>query len=268
MILDAAGRTDVGRARRVNQDAFLAASPLYVVADGMGGHSAGEVASALALETFRSRLRTSAPTRATVVEAVRAANEAVRERARAEPTMDGMGTTLTGLVEGVIDGEACLIAFSVGDSRLYRLRGRELLQVSLDHSVTAELVRAGQLTSREADTDHRQHIITRAVGVAADIEVDSWLLTPWEGDVYLLCSDGLTNELDAANVLQLLAEAASADEACGQLISAALTAGGRDNVSTVVVRVQSLAAGAAQDETVPGAAVRQRVAQLYPERSA
>jgi serine/threonine protein phosphatase PrpC len=225
--------TSIGHVRRVNEDSYLALPPLYAVADGMGGHGAGDVASRLAVgELAKCVVSGRALYAESVLVALDDANRVVIEQDEA----NGMGTTITGLA-GVetVDG-ARLMVFNVGDSRVYRLTGGRLDQVSVDHSEVQELVRAGALTREQARTHPRRNIVTRALGSDAILRPDHWLLPVIAGDRYLLCSDGLFGELPDEEILPLFA-AADPQRAATTLVAAADDAGGHDNTTVIVVDV-------------------------------
>lgn len=230
--------THVGRIRDVNQDDVASGDDVYVVADGMGGHRGGEVASTVATAAVVQGF--TGPDRASLVHAVRLANRAVLERAAADPELSGMGTTLCALA--VVDGPGgqggpdALAVVNIGDSRVYRLDAGGLVRVSDDHSLVADLVRAGELTPDEAAVHPQRNILTRALGIEADPTIDSWELLPALGDRFLLCSDGLFNELDDVRISELLGDG-PAHEVAGRLVAEAVVEGGHDNVTALVVEV-------------------------------
>ncbi len=243
-----AGVTDVGRVRGANQDDYGSAPGLHVLADGMGGHRGGEVASAEAvaatLEGFKAR------TREGLARAVHDANRAVLVRASGDSGLSGMGTTLCALaaVAGEDGGGAIAVA-NVGDSRVYRHSKGILEQVSDDHSLVADLVRAGELSADEAARHPQRNILTRALGIEADLVVDTWELVPVEGDRYLLCSDGLVNELDDSAIGRVLGVHARREDAAVELVRRAVDAGGHDNVTVLVVDVVGAPPLAPGDDT-------------------
>lgn len=237
-----AGRSDVGRLRDSNEDAWFVGRRVLVVADGLGGHAAGEVASQLAVEQLAALDERADSSWADAVDSARAAlrdavvagNRAIREAAAADPARAGMGTTVTAAV--VVDAQLCLA--HVGDSRAYLLREGTLRQLTEDHSHVAELIRAGQITPAQARTHPYRAVITRALGLEDDVAVDTpapVALAP--GDVVLLCSDGLTEPLTDEEIAEVLAGADDPDRACGALVDAANAAGGPDNVTVVVAAV-------------------------------
>jgi protein phosphatase len=230
--------SDTGRERRANEDSYLARSPIFVVADGMGGARAGEVASRTAVELFASGLdeRIAAPEER-LARRVQDANERIHELSRADSRRAGMGTTLTAVHVGA---EELAIAH-VGDSRAYRLRDGGLTLLTEDHSLVAELVRQGKLTESEAEEHPQRSIITRALGPEPVVLVDTLSVRAQAGDVYLLCSDGLTSMLGDDRVRELLAGAATLEQAGIALIDAANEAGGRDNITVVLLRLDALA---------------------------
>jgi PPM family protein phosphatase len=225
--------TSTGRVRRVNEDSYLALPPLYAVADGMGGHGAGDVASRLAIEEL---VKCVIPGRAldaeTVLAALRDANRVIIERDEA----NGMGTTITGLAGVDTASGTQLMVFNVGDSRVYRLAAGHLDQMSVDHSEVQELVRAGALTAEQARTHPRRNIVTRALGSDTVLRADHWLLPAIAGDRYLLCSDGLFGELLDEEIRELLATG-DPQWAATSLVEAADVAGGRDNTTAIVVDI-------------------------------
>jgi serine/threonine protein phosphatase PrpC len=230
-----AGATDTGLVRQSNQDAIYVDETLAMVADGMGGHAAGEVASAMATELIRDGFKTN-PTVEGLYHAINAANMAVLSDARHNPDHFGMGTTViaVGLTR---DGEGVTspTLFHVGDSRAYQLRDGALRQLSDDHSVAEEWVRMGRLTPEEAAVHPRRHQLTRGVGVEDTIAIDVLSLHAEPGDRILLCSDGLSNELDNDTLARLASVPFTLDEAVAQLVETAKQAGGRDNISAVLM---------------------------------
>ena len=234
--LRGASATDVGQVRPVNQDSLLVADGLFVVADGMGGHRGGEVASDVAVRTLVEEFDGGSPEGLRA--AVERANRAVVAHAEDDPTVKGMGTTVCALAAVSVDGQELLAAVNVGDSRLYLCR-REggLEQVTEDHSLVATLERQGQLTAEEAAVHPHRNILTRALGIDAKVLVDLFELRPLGGDRYLLCSDGLFNEVSEPVIEETLRELADPQEAADRLVQMANAAGGRDNISVVVVDV-------------------------------
>lgn len=242
-----AAGTHVGVTRQVNQDSYATAPGLAVVADGMGGHRGGEVASAIAAKEMISRF--DAPELDALVTGVGHANRRILDEAAADPKLHGMGTTVValGLID-VADGVA-LGAINVGDSRMYRLTGNVLEQLTEDHSLVEALVREGRITAAEAKVHPQRNIVTRALGVIEHVEVDSFHFVPKIGDRYLLCSDGLFNEVDANTIAAILATEADPEAATQKLIAAANEGGGRDNITTVIADVV-----AAEDASMPSKA--------------
>jgi protein phosphatase len=230
-----AAATDTGLVRESNQDAIFVDDSLAIVADGMGGHAAGEVASALAVEVIYDGYLND-PTVEGLHSAVEAANRAVLREARENPEHFGMGTTA--IVLGLTHDEAGVVSptlFHVGDSRAYQLRDGALRQLSEDHSVAEEWVRMGRLTPEEAATHPRRHQLTRGVGVEESIDIDVMSVIAMPGDRVLLCSDGLSNELSNEELARLASSPVPLDEAVTHLIAAARHAGGRDNISVVLL---------------------------------
>jgi PPM family protein phosphatase len=228
--------TDTGRQRRANEDSLLARSPLFVVADGMGGAQAGEVASRIAVEFFQHGLENTTDAEASLATHALAANARIHELSQANAEHAGMGTTLTAVYVGI---EEVSIAH-VGDSRAYCLRDGELLRLTDDHSLVDELIRQGKLTPEEAVEHPQRSVITRALGPEATVEIDTRSYRARDGDVYLLCSDGLTTMVPDVLLAELLLAHPRLREAGEALIAAANEAGGRDNITVVLLRVEEL----------------------------
>jgi len=235
------GASDVGQVRQVNQDSMLLGSAIFVVADGMGGHAGGEVASRLTVETMEEELEGGdAPGLHRVLDlvtAVQAANDRVWEHSEQDPALAGMGTTVVaiGLVEEA--GETRLAIVNVGDSRAYRLSEGHLDQISEDHSLVGELYREGRISADEAQHHPQKNIVTRAVGIEQFVDVDEFQVLPRTGDRYLLCSDGLTDEVAEGDIAEVLRTVDDPDEAAELLVQQANRNGGRDNITVVVVDV-------------------------------
>jgi PPM family protein phosphatase len=234
----AGAATDVGQLRTINQDNTLVADDVFAVADGMGGHRGGEVASAVAVDALRQHFRDRTPM--SLVDAVREANHAVVTRAQGDPDLRGMGTTLCALarVERE-DGDEVLTIVNVGDSRAYLLKKGEaaLVQISEDHSLVQQLVRQGQLEPDAAATHPQRNILTRALGIDRDVKPDAFVLLPVRGDRYVLCSDGLFNEVTEERIAQVLRQTADPRQAAQLLVHLANEGGGRDNISVVIVDI-------------------------------
>ncbi|HEY9307142.1 MAG TPA: protein phosphatase 2C domain-containing protein [Microbacterium sp.] len=225
--------TDAGLRRRINEDSYIAASPLFLVADGMGGHNAGEIASAAVIEEFA----TLAGRQSLTIDEVQTAVTASRRRVAMLPpgAGAGAGTTLAGVVIADVDGEGYWLAINLGDSRTYRLSEGRFEQVSVDHSVVQELVDSGQLAADAAERDSRRNVITRAIGAGSDSEPDYWLLPAEEGDRILVCSDGLSGELDRDALHAILLTETDPQAAATRLVHEAMVRGGRDNITALVV---------------------------------
>jgi len=260
--------THEGRVRPQNEDNLLAIDGVYVVADGMGGHEAGEVASQIAVDRVRADLdragqgRDGLPEASAVVESISNANGDIFRAAIANPGQAGMGTTVTaiavigdqlagrgapnldvnddpGEVTPVVPAEPseALVLANVGDARTYLLRHDRLRRVTIDHSYVQELVSTGHISEDEARTHPRRNIITRALGIEPDVKVDWWTLPLIRGDRFLLCSDGLVDEIDDATIKQTLTSLTDPQKACDRLVDQANEAGGRDNITVIVVDV-------------------------------
>lgn len=234
--------THRGRVRDHNEDSVLAEGTVAVVADGMGGHAAGEVASAIVTETVAELLQPEvegSPRRADVVAALERANERIRESARRHREQAGMGTTATGMAL-VADGDREQWAvFNVGDSRVYRLVAGALEQLTTDHSEVQEMVQAGVISQEEAAVHPLRNLITRSLGLDPMPEVDVRLLPAEPGERFLVCSDGLSNELSSDAMAAIVAGATGPQEAADALVRAAVEAGGRDNVTVVVLETEA-----------------------------
>ncbi len=234
--LRAGSSTDIGRVRTTNQDQFLVTDELFAVADGMGGHAAGEVASLTAVEALRATYEEADGSEG-LVAAAHQANRSIFERAQGNPELHGMGTTLVAVALVNEGNEDRLAIVNVGDSRVYLLRQGELEQLTTDHSLVQELVDDGQLTEAEATVHPQRHVLTRALGVDIDVNVDLLQVLPLKGDRLLLCSDGLVRELSDVQVASIMRRLADPDEAARELVAAANNRGGNDNVTVVIVDV-------------------------------
>lgn len=228
-------RTDTGRQRNANEDSFFARAPIFVVADGMGGAQAGEVASKAAADAFDRDLP-EAPPEQVLRETIEAANRRIHDHARSDPSLAGMGTTITAAIVDAA-GEEVAIGH-VGDSRAYRLRGGRLEQLTRDHSLVEELRRKGQLTEAQAEDHPQRSIITRALGPEPNVQVDVQTVPAQAGDVFLLCSDGLTTMLPDERIAHLLGGAGSMTAAVRALVDEANEAGGRDNITALAFRLE------------------------------
>ncbi|HTA97002.1 MAG TPA: Stp1/IreP family PP2C-type Ser/Thr phosphatase [Solirubrobacteraceae bacterium] len=228
--------TDTGLQRRANEDSLLVRSPLFVVADGMGGAQAGEVASSVAVDTFRAGLEDGEDPERSLVAQVEQANSRINELSHSNAEHAGMGTTIT----AVYVGEQDVAIAHVGDSRAYCMRDGELLRLTDDHSLVDELIRQGKLTPEEAEEHPQRSVITRALGPEASVEVDVRSFRGRPGDVYLLCSDGLTTMVGEAELLRLLALHERLADAGEALIAAANGAGGKDNITVVLLRLEEV----------------------------
>jgi PPM family protein phosphatase len=229
--------TDIGRARDSNEDRAAAGDTLFAVADGMGGHVGGEVAARLAIDTLQTAYDRN-PTVAGLREAFVAANSAIWDQSLQVEQLRGMGTTLTaaGLTVGS-DGRDLMCLANVGDSRAYLMSGGQVRQITADHSLAEERVRHGEMTEAEAEVHPHRHILTRALGVSPEVDVDLWELHVKTGDRLLLCSDGLTNEVGIDQISQVLESVKDPRKAARALVDRANAHGGSDNVTVVVVDV-------------------------------
>lgn len=236
VVLDAGVATDVGHKRVVNEDSALVAFPLFAVADGMGGHEAGDRASRAVVEALAPLEGADDLDPQRLAEALQAAQSAVVDIS--DGTQRGAGSTLTGAAVHVRDGVAYWLVFNVGDSRVYRFRDGGLEQLTVDHSVVQQLLDEGALDPSEVATFRGRNVITRAMG-AEDSDADFWLHPIVDGERLVLCSDGLSGEVDDAAIAATLASTPGSQAAAQALVDAALAAGGRDNVTVVVLGVVS-----------------------------
>jgi protein phosphatase len=248
-ITDQAYATDTGRQRSANEDSVFVRAPIFVIADGMGGAQAGEVASKTSAESFDRDLPAGPPERV-LKHTIEDANREIHRLARTDPNLAGMGTTTTA---AILDEKAEEVAIGhVGDSRAYRLRRGKLERLTRDHSLVEEMRRKGQLTEAQAEDHPQRSIITRALGPEPEVEVDLQTVPAQAGDIFLICSDGLTTMLDDDHIERLLARATSMPNAVRALVDEANRAGGRDNISVVAFKVVD-AAEPALDSASEGA---------------
>jgi len=220
--------TDIGQVREGNEDSFLVVAPLYAVADGMGGHRGGEVASSLALETVQGMFERR---EGSLADQVVEANRAVFDRSKNDRTVSGMGTTLTA---ALVDGSRVHLVH-VGDSRAYLLRGGELAQLTEDHTLVHRMVMEGEISQEEAETHPHRSILTRALGVDESVQVDEGDVEVSDGDRLLLCTDGLTGMVPEGQIREILLESADPQEAVEKLVKVANRAGGIDNITAVIL---------------------------------
>jgi protein phosphatase len=257
--------TDTGRQRRANEDSLLARAPLFVVADGMGGAQAGEVASRIAVESFEPGLPETSHPELELAELARAANARIHELSHSNAEHAGMGTTLT----AVYVGEQEVAIAHVGDSRAYCLRDGQLLRLTDDHSLVDELLRQGRLTPEEAVEHPQRSVITRALGPEGKVEVDTRSFRARAGDVYLICSDGLTTMISEEQIAAALLAHTRLRDAGEALIAAANQAGGRDNITVLLIRLEDVQVGqaptGAEQATMVGLPVVPNPPVSFPE---
>ena len=255
-VAEAVHRTDTGRQRNANEDALFSRAPVFAVADGMGGAQAGEVASRLAVEVFEPEPADGVGPEAYLRGTVQEANRLIFEHAQGDASRSGMGTTLTA---AIVSGDE--VSFGhVGDSRAYLYRDGELSQLTNDHSLVEELRRQGKLTRDQAADHPQRSVITRALGPEPQVAVDTMSVRGRHGDVYVLCSDGLTTMISDDELASILARSEDLDAAARSLVRAANDRGGRDNITVVLFRVEDteLPAGATEEGvTLVGAAAEQ-----------
>jgi PPM family protein phosphatase len=233
VVAEEAHKTDTGRQRHANEDSYFASSPVFAVADGMGGAQAGEVASRIAAGAFEQERDVEAPAETQLEGLAKSANREIHELAQRDSSRAGMGTTLTA---ALVDGNEVSLGH-VGDSRAYVLRDGQLKRLTKDHSLVEELRRQGRLTEAEAEEHPQRSIITRALGPEADVNVDTMTFPAKSGDVFLLCSDGLTTMVSDGQIAQILSESKTLRSGVNKLIDAANAQGGRDNITAVAFRL-------------------------------
>lgn len=231
-----AAATDTGRRREANQDALLAAYPLFVVADGMGGHIGGEIASASTVDRLKPIAESGKVTSKSIEKAL---SRAVKDIAsHPETTDEGTGTTVTGVFLEILDADVHWVTLNIGDSRVYLVRDGAIVQITTDHSVVQELVASGRLSPEEAENHPYGNVITRAVGPSESVTPDYVRLDVVDGDRFVICSDGLTKELTDYGIQHFLREHADPADAVTAMLEAALENGGRDNISIIVLDVK------------------------------
>ena len=236
MTLRTAHLTHPGRKRRHNEDSYVHQPPLFAIADGMGGAKAGEVASGLAVQALELRPDVSGDGESYVVDLIQEANRRVYDRAHEDAEASGMGTTMT---VALVDAEHGRVVFGhVGDSRAYRIRHDQLEQLTDDHSLVGELIRSGKLTREEAEVHPQRSVITRALGTDPNVDVDTFAVETQPGDIFLLCSDGLSGMVSDQKILQIVRDnRRNLSEAAKALVAAANRGGGDDNITVVVFEV-------------------------------
>jgi PPM family protein phosphatase len=236
--------SDTGRRRRRNEDNYVVAPPLFAVADGMGGAQAGEVASQLAASALEAGDSDGLAGTKRIDSLIQEANRRIYDRATTDPTASGMGTTMTvALVEGMT-----VAIGHVGDSRAYLVRGEQMEQLTEDHSLVNELLKTGKLSEEEAQIHPQRSVITRAVGTDPDVDVDGFTIEAEDGDVFLICSDGLSDMVEDEEILELVhANRDDLDQAVKALVAAANRGGGEDNITAVAFQISSEAAPNLED---------------------
>jgi protein phosphatase len=244
-----AAATDTGRRRAVNEDSYVAQSPIFAVADGMGGHSSGDLASAAVVTRLAEMVGEGFATTRAIDRALEKATDDIE--VVGEDSERGVGTTVTGVVLTLQGGEPYFAVFNIGDSRVYQFERNELRQVTVDHSVVQEMVDSGLIDRTQADNHPDSNVITRAVGFNMPPTADYWMLPLRPGFRLLICSDGLTKELPDDRLRLHLAAGLSARETAHALVDAALASGGRDNITTIVLDVVDAPREFELDSTAP-----------------
>jgi protein phosphatase len=252
-VAEQAYKTDTGRQRHANEDSYFAQAPVFAVADGMGGAQAGEVASRIAAGAFEQGVDADASAEGQLEQIAQGANREIHDLAQKDSSRAGMGTTLTAAL--VHDDEVAL--GHVGDSRAYVLRDGELKRLTKDHSLVEELRRQGRLTEEQAEEHPQRSIITRALGPEPEVNVDTMTYPAKDGDIFLLCSDGLTTMVSDEQIKEILSQDRSLRSAVNKLIDAANSGGGRDNITAVVFRL----AEEGEEEVDEGATLISRTAE-------
>jgi protein phosphatase len=241
---DYAGLTDTGRKRRRNEDAYVVAPPLFGVADGMGGAQAGELASGLAAAAMREADANGSGEQR-ISDLIQEANRRVHDRASTDAAASGMGTTMT---VALVEPDGRVVFGHVGDSRAYVLRENQLDQLTDDHSLVAELVRRGELSPAEAEVHPQRSVITRALGTDPDVDIDTFAVSPQPGDVFLICSDGLSSYVDGDEIERIMVQHRDDLNAGAKaLIQAANRGGGDDNITAILFRVEEDGAETTQE---------------------
>lgn len=258
--------TNTGKVRKANQDRVFADGKIFIVADGMGGANGGETASQVAVDTFVANLERSMDRVSSelIMEAVAGANSAVYDQGMANAHLHGMGTTFVSLIRANLDGHDRTFLLNVGDSRGYVYRAGDITQLTQDHSWVGEMFRAGMLSAEDIATSKSRHVLTRAVGVDSAIEADLWDFDAVKGDRVLLCSDGITNELNDHELGAILGLDLSAQEVADKVVDAAVKAGGFDNASAVVVDFGEINPISAQQTREPGAIQTHGIVRIQP----
>jgi PPM family protein phosphatase len=249
-IAEEAGLSDVGRQRQTNEDRFFESAPMFAVADGMGGARSGEVASQIAVDEFTEHAGDDASPEDRLAQIAQAANRKIYELAQSDESHAGMGTTLTAALVG--DSEISL--GHVGDSRAYRFRDDALERLTQDHSLVEELMRMGKLSAEDAEVDPRRSIITRALGPEPTVDVETCTYPAKNGDVYLLCSDGLTGMVSEERMAEILRARSSLEQAARELVAEANAGGGKDNITVVLFKLadEEAAGHAEESDTLSG----------------
>lgn len=241
LTISAGVATDVGCVRTVNEDSFCFLPRMYAVADGMGGHAAGDRASQIAVETLAGLAEQASFEVADIHRCLADANQRMVEESRTISATRAMGTTVAGLAVVEVAGTDHWAVFNIGDSRVYQWDNQDLIQISVDHSEVQEMIASGRLDPAAAATYPRRNVVTRSLGGRDAGSADTWLLPMRPGQLFLICSDGLTGELDDGEIVELLTVPGTAPELARSLVAGAVAAGGNDNVTALVVRTEASA---------------------------
>jgi serine/threonine protein phosphatase PrpC len=248
LVLRSGAATHVGQVRTHNEDSALADGTVFVVADGMGGHAAGEVASGIVIDVMRDLAHRPSVRAENIVSQLRLANQRILESTARNPEQAGMGTTATGLAIVQAGGSDHWAVFNIGDSRTYRFLEGRLTPLTVDHSEVRELLDAGVITADEAVRHPLRNVVTRSLGSDPAPTADIWVFPPYPGERFIICSDGLTGELSDDRITAIVAAAEDPQSVADALVRAAVQAGGRDNVTAIVVALDTASEGDADND--------------------
>jgi protein phosphatase len=254
----AAALTDIGLRRASNQDAYYAGRSIWAVADGMGGHAAGEVASSLVVEALSEADQNEVLKPAAIVAALKRANQRILDFGRDNYEARGLGSTVAGLAKVMVGNAEHWAIFNVGDSRVYRCLDQVMTRATIDHSEIEELINQGEITRDEARSHQRRNVITRSMGTDPPPQVDQWVLPLTPGERFVICSDGLTGELTDKQIEQVASTDVDPSAVVEQLLSMALLSGGRDNISIIVVDLPQLSYAVVEESTLPKLRIRSK----------
>jgi protein phosphatase len=262
--ISAAARTDAGLRRPSNQDAYYAGRSIWAVADGMGGHAAGEIASSLVVEALAEADSLEVLKPSAVVAALQRANRRILDYGRDHYESRGLGSTVAGLARVMVGNAEHWAIFNVGDSRVYRCLNQVMTRATIDHSEIEELINQGEITRDEARQHQRRNVITRSMGSDPAPQVDQWVLPPTPGERFVICTDGLTGELTDEQIAQVALADQDPAAVVEQLLSLALLSGGRDNISIIVVDLPRMSCTVVEESTLPKLKIRSENGSAQP----